>query len=75
VSVRAGLWRGLRRDPGLSALIALTVALGVGVATALFGYFESWLHPRIAAPHPERIANVAQYPGAVWNLNRWSRGQ
>jgi len=42
----------------MAALIALTIALGIGLATALYGYFDFWLHPRIDAPHADRIVSV-----------------
>jgi len=67
----AGPLRPVRREPGIFALIALTVAVAVGIATALYGYLDFWLHPRVTAPHAERIvATRIRYPDWVnWNLS------
>jgi predicted permease len=66
-------WRGAFRRatqaPGLSLAVALSIAVGVGAATGLFGYLMSYLHPRLAAPHADRIAAVRnQTPrGPLWS--------
>ena len=66
-----GFARGFRRDPWLAVLIGVTIALGVGVSTVLYGYFSTWLHPRVAAPDAERVAAVRlKYPeSVVWYLS------
>ena len=43
------------RELGATVLVVLTVALGVGVATVLFDYLASFLHPRSRMPHPDRV--------------------
>lgn len=48
--------RSFLKHPALSATLVLTLALGVGVPTALFLYLETFLHPRLAAPGADRIA-------------------
>ncbi|MEO8502811.1 MAG: ABC transporter permease [Acidobacteriota bacterium] len=55
--------RSLSRQPVLAAAIVATLALGVGVATALFVYLDSFLHPRLAAPDAARV--VAVYVGSA----------
>jgi len=52
------LLRSSVRHPALSATIVATLALGVGVATALFTYLDVFLHPRLEAPDAERVAEV-----------------
>ena len=55
--------RSFSRQPVLAAAIVVTLALGVGVATALFVYLDSFLHPRLAAPEASRV--VAVYVGSA----------
>jgi putative ABC transport system permease protein len=71
VSTLGSLSRSLRRDPGITLLVALTVAVGVGLATALFAYLDTFFHPHVAAPHAERIVSVRiRYPDWVnWSLS------
>jgi putative ABC transport system permease protein len=55
--IRYGL-RQLRRNPGFTAVAILTLALGIGVNTAVFSLVdEVWLRPR-PTPHPERIVRI-----------------
>jgi putative ABC transport system permease protein len=50
--------RLFRRQPGYSAMAMLTLALGVGAATALFSVIDAAvLHP-LPYVHPERLANA-----------------
>jgi putative ABC transport system permease protein len=55
--VRTSL-RAIRRHPALAATVFATVALGVGLATALYLYLDFFLHPRLAAPRAEQVAAV-----------------
>lgn len=53
-------WRGLLRTPGFSALVILTLALGIGATTTMFsavwavflrlGSFTAREHSHIASP-------------------------
>ena len=54
--------RSLARQPGMSLMIVLTLALGIGASTALFAYLMAVLRPRIDGPAPERV--VSLYLGA-----------
>jgi putative ABC transport system permease protein len=57
--VRYGL-RRMRRQPGFTALIALTLALGVGANAAMFGLVDVLMFRTPAhVPEPERIVNVS----------------
>jgi putative ABC transport system permease protein len=57
--VRYGL-RRMRRQPGFTALIALTLALGVGANAAMFGLVDVLMFRTPAhVPEPERIVSVS----------------
>jgi putative ABC transport system permease protein len=47
--------RSLARQPGLTAVVVLTLALGIGAATSLFAYLEFILWPTLDAPQADRI--------------------
>ena len=50
--------RMLARNPGFTAIAVLTLALGIGVNTAVFSLVdEIWLRPR-PVPHPERVMRI-----------------
>jgi putative ABC transport system permease protein len=49
---------GLAREPGLTATVVLTLALGIGANTALFAYLCVFLWPTLDAPHPEALFRV-----------------
>jgi hypothetical protein len=52
---RFGL-RTLRRRPGFTTVAALTLALGIGASTALFGVVKAVLLTPLPYSHPESIA-------------------
>ncbi len=55
--VRYGL-RQLRRNPGFTVVAVLTLALGIGVNSAVFSLVdEVWFRPRPVA-HPERVVRI-----------------
>jgi predicted permease len=52
------LWttvRSLARQPEMTLLVVLTLAVGIGAATALFAYLASILWPTINAPDAKRV--------------------
>jgi putative ABC transport system permease protein len=57
-------WRSLGRNPGLTIVAVLTIGVGIGANTTIFGWIRSLLlNPLPGATHPERlvtIENVAQ---------------
>jgi putative ABC transport system permease protein len=61
-NVRLGL-RSLRRAPGFTATALLTLALGIGLATAVFSVAEAMLLRRLPVRDQERIV-------ALWGAKR-----
>jgi predicted permease len=55
---RRGL-RGMRRSPWLTAVVAITIALGVGANTAIFGLVNGFLIRPLPVPHPEQLTVLA----------------
>lgn len=47
--------RQLQKRPGLAAVIVATLALGIGVNTAIFSFFRSVLVRPLPVPEPERL--------------------
>ena len=58
--VRYGL-RFLRRNPRFAAVVVLTLALGIGVNTAVFSVVNAVLLKPLAHPHPERLVWLGTY--------------
>ncbi|HEY9423044.1 MAG TPA: ABC transporter permease, partial [Thermoanaerobaculia bacterium] len=50
--------RSLARQPGLTLIVILTLALGIGASTALFGYLAFILWPQLDAPEADRAVWV-----------------
>lgn len=57
--VRFGV-RSIRRAPGLSAVAALTVALGIGATTTVFSAVDVVLLRPLPLPEPERLATIQE---------------
>ena len=47
--------RALRSSPGLSAIVVLTLALGISMNTAIFSVFNAVILRPVAYPNPERL--------------------
>ena len=53
--------RQLRRAPGFALTIVLTLALSVGVATAVFCVFNTVMLQPLPYAHPEKIVNITGF--------------
>lgn len=50
--------RGLAKNPGFTAVVVLTFALGIGVTTAVFSIFNGVLLAPLPYPNPHEIVSV-----------------
>jgi len=63
--------RGFRRSPGVTAIAILTLALGIGTSTAMFGAVDSVLLRTLPVANPERLvlmgwsSSTAEVAGSV----------
>lgn len=55
-------WRALRRAPGYLAAVALTLAVGIGGTTALFGVVDRVLLRELPYRDPVRLVRVDEWP-------------
>jgi len=66
------LWRNARslsRSPAFTATVVLTMALGIGVNTAIFSVVQAVLLDPLPFPESDRIVTLAEYaPGADTGL-------
>jgi predicted permease len=60
--------RGLRKNPGFTAVTTLTLALGIGATTAIFSVTDGVLLKPLPYPEPERLVLVLEQSGPS---NRW----
>ena len=67
--------RQLRRDPRYAALAILTLGLGIGAATAMFGVVKAVVLDPLPYPHPERLVDIREvtpdgslFPVSIPNL-------
>ena len=58
--LRYGL-RTARRSPGFSAVVIVTLALGIGLTTAVFSVVNAVLVRPLSYPHPDRLVWIATY--------------
>ena len=52
-------FRSLRRRPGLSVVVIVMLALGIGATTALFSLFHQILVRPLPVPEPQRLVNFS----------------
>src|SRR5207244_2086865 len=50
--------RSLRRAPGLTAFVVITLALGIGMSAATFSMVDGLIFRPYPVPHPGRVVNL-----------------
>jgi predicted permease len=53
-------WRGLRRNPGLAAVVIGVLALGIGASTVVFGIFQAALLKPLPFRDPGRLVGISE---------------
>jgi putative ABC transport system permease protein len=61
-------WRVLARNPGVAAVMVLTLALGIGANTAIFSFLDAILNLHFPIKDQDQIANI-------WASNNSSGGR
>jgi putative ABC transport system permease protein len=51
--------RGLRRNPGFAAVVILTLAVAIGMNTAIFSVFNAVVLRPLAYPNPDRLVGLS----------------
>jgi hypothetical protein len=51
-------WRGLRRSPTFSIVVAVTLAIGIGANAAVLGIIDTAFLRKLPVPEPERVIRV-----------------
>ena len=64
--------RQLRRSPGFTAVAVLTLALGIGLNTAIFSMVNALLLRPLPVEHPEQIYTLAVQGKRGWLSNAFS---
>lgn len=65
--------RGMRKQPGLTAVIVASLALGIGANTAIFSLVYSVMLRALPVAHPEQLVELLQkYPGEPRGNGYWT---
>ncbi|HTC90864.1 MAG TPA: hypothetical protein VK686_21315, partial [Bryobacteraceae bacterium] len=66
-------WRILQKTPTMTAVVAITLAVGIGANALIFSFVNGFLLRPLAVPHPEQIAVLAaQQKGSSQFLSYFS---
>jgi predicted permease len=63
--------RMLRKNPGLSAAVVLSLALGIGANTAIFSVVDALLLRPLPYQQPDRLANIWLHSPGIGILRDW----
>lgn len=63
--------RTLRKSPGFTAVVILTLALGIGANTAIFSMVDALLLRPLPYPHAARLANVWLHSPGIGIFRDW----
>jgi predicted permease len=63
--------RQLHRSPGFAAAVVVTLALAIGVNTAVFSLLDGFLLRTLSYPHPERMAALVAHEEMKGNPARF----
>lgn len=65
--------RGIRRNPGFTAVAVMSLALGIGANTAIFSLVEAAMLRMLPVNHPEELVELLQkYPGEPRGNGYWT---
>ncbi len=68
--------RMLRKTPGLSLVIVLSLAIGIGANSAVFSVVDALMLRPLPYPHPERLAAIWLHSPGIGIFRDWpSPGQ
>jgi predicted permease len=62
--------RSLRKSPGLTAVVVLSLALGIGANTALFSLFRALVLQPLSLPDAGRLVDIVHSPVERMEFNR-----
>jgi len=60
--------RTLRRNPGFSLTIVLTLAFGIGANTAIFSLIDAVMLKALPVSHPEQLVQVNMAKRDIWGM-------
>jgi hypothetical protein len=63
-------WRTLRKSPGFTAVVVLSLALGIGANTAIFTLLDAILFEMLPVENPQDGCHIYQALGSENHINR-----